>query len=70
MCLNTKKEFYEVHAEALSPAGFGVQIATFRELTNMIETIHNLKKSYQKKVIVEVVDVNQVPVYKVIIRAI
>ncbi|MEQ8358445.1 MAG: septal ring lytic transglycosylase RlpA family protein [Cytophagales bacterium] len=62
-----KKEFYEVHAEALSPAGFGVQIATFRELTNMMETIHNLKKSYQKKVIVEVVDVNQVPVYKVII---
>ncbi len=62
-----KKEYYEVHAEQTSPNGYGIQIATFRELVNMMETIHNLKKSYQKKVIVEVVDVNQVLVYKVII---
>lgn len=62
-----QNEYYEVHAEETTPSGYGVQIATFRELVNMMETIHNLKKSYQKKVIVEVVDVNQVPVYKVII---
>lgn len=62
-----QKEYYEVHAEQKVPSGFGVQIATFRELVNMMETIHHLKKSYQKKVIVEVVDLNGVPVYKVII---
>jgi rare lipoprotein A len=62
-----EKEFYEVHAERKTPKGFGVQIGTFKELVNMMKTTDNLKSSYQKKVIVEVVDVNGVVVYKVII---
>ncbi len=62
-----KKEFYEVHATKYAPEGFGVQIGTFKELVNMMQTTHNLKSAYKKKVIVEVVDVNNVLVYKVII---
>lgn len=62
-----EKEYYEVHAERKAPSGFGVQIGTFKELVNMMKTTDNLKSSYQKKVIVEVVDVNGVVVYKVII---
>ena len=62
-----EKEYYEVSASKYVPIGFGVQIGTFKELVNMMQTTHNLKSSYQKKVIVEVVDVNNVLVYKVII---
>lgn len=62
-----QKEYYEVHAEKREPKGFGVQIGTFRELVNMMNLTHNLKSVYQKDVIVEVVNVNGVSVYKVII---
>jgi rare lipoprotein A len=62
-----QKEYYEVHATKLEPKGFGVQIGTFREMVNMMDVTHHLKSAYEKDVIIEVVDLNGVKVYKVII---
>lgn len=62
-----QKLYYEVHAEKREPSGYGVQIGTFRELVNMMDVTHDLKSAYQKDVIIEVVELNNIKVYKVII---
>ncbi len=61
------REYHELHAKAVRPKGFGVQIGSYGEFANMVAVVEHLKKSYQKKVIVEVSVVNEKKVYKIII---
>lgn len=64
-----EKEFYDFEIERLQPAGFGVQIGTYQELVNLMRLADNLKKSYQKKVVVQVKVINGVKYYSLIIGA-
>lgn len=62
-----EKEFYDFEVERNKPTGFGVQIATYQELVNLMRLTDNLKKSYQKKVIVQVKVLNGVKYYGLIL---
>lgn len=62
-----EKEFYDFEVERNKPTGFGVQIATYQELVNLMRLTDNLKKSYQKKVTVQVKVLNGVKYYGLIL---
>jgi rare lipoprotein A len=62
-----EKEFYDFEVERNTPKGFGVQVATYQELVNLIRLTDNLKKSYQKKVTVQVKVLNGVKYYGLIL---
>jgi len=64
-----KQEFYELLARRVYPAGFGVQIGSFKELANLMRITENLKDRYQNEVTVQVVIINRVKVYRIIIGA-
>ncbi|HEY0742878.1 MAG TPA: septal ring lytic transglycosylase RlpA family protein [Chryseosolibacter sp.] len=62
-----EKEFYDFEISRLNPKGFGVQIGTYQELVNMMRLSENLKKSYKKKVTVQVKVLNGVKFYGIIL---
>lgn len=62
-----EKEFYNIAITRSQPHGFGVQIGTFQELVNLLRLTDNLKKSYQKKITVQVKIINGVKYYSLII---
>jgi rare lipoprotein A len=62
-----EKEFYNLAIDRTRPAGFGVQIGTFQELVNLLRLTDNLKKSYQKKITVQVKVLNGVKYYSLIV---
>jgi rare lipoprotein A len=62
-----EKEFYDFEVERNKPSGFGVQIATYQELVNLMRLTDNLKKSYQKKVTVQVKVLNGIKYYGLIL---
>jgi rare lipoprotein A len=62
-----EKEFYDFEIERTKPSGFGVQIATYQELVNLMRLTDNLKKSYQKKVTVQVKVLNGIKYYGLIL---
>ncbi|MBL7849724.1 MAG: septal ring lytic transglycosylase RlpA family protein [Cyclobacteriaceae bacterium] len=62
-----EKEFYDVEAKRMTPGGFGVQIGTYQELVNLLRVADNLKSSYQKKVTVQVKNVNGAKYYALIL---
>ncbi len=62
-----EKEFYSTEISRTTPLGFGVQIGTFQELVNLLRLTDNLKKSYQKKIIIQVKVINGVKFYSLII---
>lgn len=62
-----EKEFYDFEINRSEPTGFGVQIGTYQELVNLMRLSDNLKKSYQKKIMVQVKVLNGVKYYSLII---
>ena len=62
-----EREFYEFNVTRVKPAGFGVQIGSYRELANLVRLADNLKASYKKKVTVQVSVINDVKMYKIIV---
>jgi rare lipoprotein A len=62
-----EKEFYDFEIERNTPKGFGVQIGTYQELVNLMRLTDNLKKSYQKKVTVQVKVLNGIKYYGLVV---
>lgn len=62
-----EKEFYDFEIERKTPSGYGVQVGTYQELVNLMRLTDNLKKSYQKKVTVQVKVVNGIKYYGLIL---
>ena len=62
-----EKEFYAMQVDRLSPKGFGVQIGSFKEMTNLVRLTQNLKASYHKQVAIQVKVVNKTKVYTIIL---
>ena len=62
-----EKEFYNFSVDRINPRGFGVQIGSYQELANLVRVSDNLRKSYRKKVTVQVSIINEIKVYKIII---
>jgi rare lipoprotein A len=63
----TGKEFYDFETSKISPKGFGVQVGAYQELVNLFRTTDDLKKSYKKKVVVQVKMVGGVKYYSLIL---
>ena len=61
------KETYEFKISRISPGGFGIQLGTYQELVNIMKIVDNLKKSYRKRVAVEVKIVNGVKYYSIML---
>lgn len=62
-----EKEFYSFEISRSKPTGFGVQVGTYQELVNLMRLTDNLKKSYQKKVTVQVKIINGIKYYSLIL---
>ncbi len=62
-----EKEFYNFEISRTKPSGFGVQVGTYQELVNLMRLTDNLKKSYQKKVTVQVKIINGIKYYSLIL---
>lgn len=62
-----EKEFYNFEINRTKPLGFGVQVGTYQELVNLLRLTDNLKKSYQKKVTVQVKIINGIKYYSLIL---
>lgn len=62
-----EKEFYSFQVERELPAGYGVQIGSYKELANLVRIADNLRNSYKKHVTVQVSVVNREKFYKIII---
>lgn len=62
-----EKEFYAMQVDRLSPKGFGVQIGSFKEMTNLVRLTQNLKSSYHKQVAIQVKVINSDKVYTIIL---
>jgi rare lipoprotein A len=62
-----EREFYAMEVDRLSPKGFGVQIGSFKEMTNLVRLTQNLKASYHKQVAIQVKVINETKVYTIII---
>ena len=61
------KETYEFKISRVTPRGFGIQLGTYQELVNIMKIVDNLKKSYRKRVAVEVKIVNGVKYYSIML---
>lgn len=62
-----EKEFYDFDIDRQQPKGFGVQIGSYQELVNLLRLAENLKKSYRKKVTVQVKILNGTKFYGLIL---
>lgn len=62
-----EKEFYEFDVNKAKPKGFGAQLASYQELVNLLKTTEHLKRTYKKKVTVQVKVLNGVKFYSLIL---
>jgi len=65
--IGSEKEYYDFNIQRINPAGFGVQIGSYREMVNLVRLAENLKSSYRKKVTVRVSIINKEKFYKIIV---
>lgn len=63
----TPAEFYNIDIQRADPTGFGIQIASFQELANLLRLADNLEKSYDSEVTAQVKTVQGIKVYTLII---
>ena len=57
--------FFNLKVDNIQPEGFGIQIGNFKELGSVLQLSENLKKSYQKEVIVQSIWTDGIRTYRV-----
>ncbi|MCK5823752.1 MAG: septal ring lytic transglycosylase RlpA family protein [Bacteroidales bacterium] len=65
--INNNKEIYEFNSNKTNPNGFGVQIASYKELSNLMRICDSLKKAHNKKIYIQVSNINDNKLYRVIL---
>jgi rare lipoprotein A len=61
------KEIYEFSSNKTNINGFGVQIASYKELSNLMRICDSLKNVYNKKIYIQVSNINDTKLYRVIL---
>ena len=61
------RELYNFDISRVSPEGFGVQIASYREMANLARFVDELKHSFKRNVILQVKNVNDQKYYSLIV---
>jgi rare lipoprotein A len=64
---NNEKLYYEVSAKKRTPQGYGVQIGSFEEMSNLIKLADELSANSGDKVIVKVSYINSRKLYQVLV---
>jgi rare lipoprotein A len=59
--------YFSLKVEREKPQGYGVQIASFRSLDNLMRLAENIRKSYGEVPFVEVKDINGEKVYAIVV---
>ncbi len=62
-----EREFYNFDITKSNPRGYGAQLGTYQELSNLLRVTDNLKKTYRKKVTVQVKILNGTKFYSLIL---
>lgn len=64
---NQAVEYYKVESTQISPRGFGIQVASYKEAANLIKRCDVIKKSTNSDVIIQVGDNAGEKVYRIIL---
>ncbi len=64
---DAENPYYSFDVKLIHPSGYGIQIGSFKEMENLAKLTEKLKTKYQKDVIVEVSQLNDAKLYRVII---
>ena len=65
--LETPKQYYQVDASEVTPEGYGVQIGSYAEMSNLIKLIEGIGSRFKDEIFVKVGNVNGQKVYQVIV---
>lgn len=60
-------DFYETTVTRIKPKGYGVQIGSYEEMANLIQLTDNLQVNYEKRITVQVKNIQSVKVYSIIL---
>jgi rare lipoprotein A len=63
----SNETYFQLKVKRTDPAGFGVQVGSYRGLDNMLKLSENIKKSYRAKLYIEVKELNESKVYALIL---
>ena len=62
-----KSGWYKVSVNDVTPAGFGIQVGSFNQYTNMLKEIDTLQKMFSYSILVQNTKVNEQIFYRVIL---
>lgn len=60
-------EYYQVNSTLISPKGYGIQVASYKEASNLMKQCHMLEREVGKNIMVEVSNSNGNKLYRVIV---
>ncbi len=60
-------EYYKVESSQITPQGYGIQVASYKEAANLMKRCDELKKSTGKDIIIQVGNNNGEKVYRIIL---
>lgn len=64
---NAVFEYYKLQSEFITPTGFGIQIASYQEASNLMKRCDEIRKEVRKDVIIQVGENDGNKVYRIII---
>ena len=60
-------EYYQIESSSILPVGYGVQIASYKDMANLLKRYNSIKKDVSKDIIVKISGSDGDKVYRVII---
>ena len=64
---NTNSEFYKFSATKYSPVGYGIQVASYAEVANLMRIADKIKNTQNNNLTVQVVNLNATKTYRLIL---
>jgi len=64
---SNNKEYYKLNTVKYIPAGFGIQIASYTEIANLMRVANNINNSIEKELTIQIVNYKGSKTYRLII---
>lgn len=61
------KEYFKIETKALTPIGFGIQIASYQEAANLLKLCNTIQEEIKHPLMIQVSEANNGKVYRIII---
>lgn len=65
--INITPRFYSLNVQNSKPAGYGVQLASYKEMVNLLERAENIQVNLKESINIQVSSVNGEKVYRIIV---